>query len=124
QKLQPMVGIWQGEGTVRQAPDATPGEWTATIETTPILGGFFLREEVHVDTGAEPLEMITIYGWDAEKRLYLLYGVDNSGRSIHASPTFVGDDKLVSVLSGHVSGEPFVARTTHELSDGKLVYRL
>ena len=89
-KLEWFVGKWSGKAVMKPGPfgPGGPMTWTETCEW--FEGGFHLvcRSEGTSPTG--PMKGIGIIGYDAERKLYTYYGVDNTGWSDLATGTFSG----------------------------------
>jgi hypothetical protein len=78
----PLVGSWQGTGTVRGAAGAdAAANWTATIDAEWILDGHALREVTAVNFGAEmpPMTMDTLYFYDRETKSLAQYSASSMG---------------------------------------------
>lgn len=80
--LAPLVGSWQGTGTVRAGAgeDAT-ASWTATLDAEWIMDGHALREVTAVNFGAEipAMTMDTLYFYDRETKSLAQYSASSMG---------------------------------------------
>lgn len=81
--LQPMIGEFQADYKIWMDKNAQPMESTGTVKRQWILGGRFIREEVHaVSMGAE-FEGLGYIGYSNTDGHYQLIWMDNMSATIH-----------------------------------------
>lgn len=119
QKFAPMVGTWEGSGSVHMAPGADAMPWTSTSSFEWVLGGHWLREDVSIKLGdmPTPLCMSTFYGWDGENQRYVAVGISNTGDT-ELTEVFFVDGAMVTVTSGFEMGSPSLERWVTTCKDG------
>lgn len=116
QKFAPMIGTWEGSGTVNHGADGGSEEWTSKSSARWILGGHFVREDVRIEMKSmpQPLLMTSIYGWDREYGRHVSVGLSNLGevglQEVHWTP----DGKMVVVSESMMMGTPVVDRWVSE----------
>jgi len=116
-----LVGYWEGKGEVVQMQGQPATPWTATIAFQPILDGYFFQEDVEVQVGAPtPLQMRTIYGWDAENERYVAFGLGNTGESHYGTADFPEPGVMVTGHAGPMQGTFGVNRVVWRFGDGKM----
>jgi hypothetical protein len=99
-------------------------EWTATMEVSWILSGFFVQEDVVVEMGmGTPYVMRVIYGWNDVEKRYVAFGIGNDGHSSMTHPLWVDDENMVIVQSGNMEGQAHADRSHYALDGDTLTYR-
>ncbi|HEX9793567.1 MAG TPA: DUF1579 family protein [Planctomycetota bacterium] len=111
-KFAPVIGHFEGSGTVVPAPGIPPMQWTATSVTKKILNGHFIQEDLHVEFGdvMPAMDMRTLYGWDAEKERIGAFTVSNSGPATVVDAHWAGDGVLIGSTNAMEDGQPVVDR--------------
>jgi hypothetical protein len=113
-KLEPMVGSYQGSGTMLPSAGAKPLAWTARTNVRWALGGFALHEEATIefaDGSVPPLH-------DRDGKRYVMVSASRMGVQMRpcwilANPAAADGDSdccpiFVSTSSGTMDGEPYV----------------
>ena len=77
--LEPMVGSWDVQMTMWQAPGAPAQVSKGVSEDTWVLGGRFVRESVHSEFNGMPFEGLGYTGYDNYKRQYVGSWMDTMG---------------------------------------------
>lgn len=81
-------GVGEWETTIKSwmgGPDAPPTESKGKATCKMILGGRFLQEELTAELMGQPVEMITLSGYDNFKGKYVFSHVDSMGTAmLHA----------------------------------------
>lgn len=110
-KFAPMIGDWEGSGTMRMAPEDSATQWTAVSSVKSILDGHFIQEDLRIDMGTEaPYVMVTIYGWDRELDQPTANTVSNAGAGGAGEVHWLDSKTLVYVGHGLSQGTPQAAR--------------
>ena len=118
-KFKPMIGSWEGSGTATMGPPGTPASpWTSKSTCRWILDGHFIQEEVRVDIQGQekPLLFKSFYGWDREKKQFVVHGVGNEGLVKSGGAFWIDANTLVSTKSGTQDGLPKMSRTITKFS--------
>ncbi len=124
EKFSRMIGYWQGEGTSRMDPSQPMQKWTSTSHVRKVLDGHFLREDLRIDSDAweTPLQFITFYGYDQQKKRFVSAGVSNMGKAELSEITFQDEDTMVSACAGLCDGKRVVERWVNKLGDDEITY--
>ncbi len=122
-KFTPLVGTFQGSGTVAMAPGGEAANWTATVRGEWILGGHFVQQDEDIQTPQGPLMIRSIYGWDREQQEFVCYGVSNMGPA-PSDITWIDESTLVNVWHGTREGTPYVERWTMKFDDKGYAFTL
>ncbi len=77
--LEPMVGTWDVQMTMWQAPGAPAQVSKGVSEDTWVLGGRFVRESVHSEFNGMPFEGLGYTGYDNFKKQYVGSWMDTMG---------------------------------------------
>lgn len=119
QKLAPMVGTWEGSGSVWMAPGADAMPWTSKSSFEWVLAGHWLREDINIQLGdmPTPLSMTTFYGWDAENQRYVSIGISNTGDA-ELNEVHMVDGSMVTMSAGLDMGSPSLERWVTTCKDG------
>ncbi len=80
--LSSSVGSWNFTTKWWQDEDAKPMESSGTSETTSILGGRFIRDDVHGDMMGSPFHGISMTGYDNFKEQYVSLWMDDMATSV------------------------------------------
>jgi hypothetical protein len=91
QKLAYFVGRWNIEGTVQASPMGPAGSITATDTCEWFAGGFHIVCKSDGRGPAGEMHGLNLLGYNAEKKRYTYYGIDNSGWGDGATGEVVGD---------------------------------
>lgn len=83
--LAPLVGSFEANVTTWEGPEAQPQKTTATMQTTWVLGGRFLRQVVKGSFVGEPFEGLGYLGFDRVKKKYVGVWMDSMGTGIMLS---------------------------------------
>jgi hypothetical protein len=119
--LEPMVGSWNVETTSWQRPGAPPQTSTGTAESTWVLGGRFVREEVHGEFAGMKFDGLGFTGYDNYKKKYVGTWMDTMGTMMMtmegtADPT----GKLftmTSTIDDVMTGKPVKVRSVTRVVD-------
>jgi hypothetical protein len=79
EELGRLAGEWDQRLRMWPAPGAEPIEMTGTSENRAILGGRFIESRSLASFGGEPMESMTILGFDRRYGEYTLIGLDTQG---------------------------------------------
>ena len=107
----PALGHWKGSGTVVMEPGGQEGAWTSIGTTKRILNGFFIQDDMRVDTPMGALGFRTIYGVDPATEQLKSYGVGSMG-SGESTVRWIDDMVQVAVGTSIENGVPIVDRWT------------
>jgi hypothetical protein len=77
--LEPIVGTWDVQMTMWQAPGAPAQVSKGVSEDTWVLGGRFVRESVHSEFNGMPFEGLGYTGYDNFKKQYVGSWMDTMG---------------------------------------------
>jgi hypothetical protein len=85
-KLEPLIGAWQGKGTVAMGADGPTSGWTCTAHVRKVFGGHWIRLDETIEFDAAdgeqampPLAFRTFYGFDRERQRYVAHTLSNMG---------------------------------------------
>lgn len=105
QKLGYFVGNWKSEGVVKENPFMPAGKMTSTDRCEWFEGGFAVVCQTEGSGPMGPMKGLGIMGYSTEEKVYLYYGLDNSGmimttvpRGKVAGPDWTYEDE--SVMGG------------------------
>jgi hypothetical protein len=122
--LTPLVGSWDGTGTVRSSTSGdAPMTWTATIDAEWILDGHALREatSVRFGDGAQQISMDSLYIFDREAKRLAHYSVSSQGGLDVADLVHSPEPgTIVNVFAMLVDGHATVDRAILRFRDDKL----
>ncbi|MBN2491498.1 MAG: DUF1579 family protein [Planctomycetes bacterium] len=125
-KLDPMLGNWEGSGTVRMAPDGEAYPWTCRSTAKRVLDGHFVLEDLSITMGPgmPNLEFRTIYAWNRETERILSHSFSNGGM-LRVSPLYFTADgkKLVDATAGMEEGQLVAGCWVSELGEGEVRFR-
>jgi len=126
EKFSPLIGYWEGSGTVSHGPGVPPGKWTSTSHVRKVLDGHFLREDMRVDFEGEmfnaPLQFITFLGYDAQKQRFMSYTLSNMNSAESTEITWEDDHTMVSTATNFYQGKPVASRWVTKVEGDKLSY--
>ncbi|MBZ0172260.1 MAG: DUF1579 domain-containing protein [Phycisphaerales bacterium] len=86
QKLGYFVGHWKSEGTVKENPFMPAGKMTATDTCKWFEGGFAVVCESEGSGPMGPMKGLGIMGYNGEEKVYIYYGLDNTGMTMTTVP--------------------------------------
>ncbi len=123
--LAPLVGSFEADVTTWEGPEAQPQKTTATMETTWVLGGRFLRQVVKGSFAGEPFEGLGYLGFDRMKKKYVGMWMDSMGTGVTLSEgTFDAKSQTFTFraeMDDPVSGQKLRFRETLRiLPDGNM----
>lgn len=112
-RYQPMIGTWEGSGTVQMAPGAQAAPWTARTTCEWVLGNHFVREHMNVafEGGMPPMEWTFFYGYDTQRKRFVTLGAGSMGSAEKMPIYWTGADTMVTVASGFAQGTPYADRS-------------
>ncbi len=119
-KLEPLLGTWEGTGTVVPEPGMPEMPWTSKHSYALALNGHFVREDVVIEFGPmmpDPLQMTTYIGWDRENGRYVTCSATNMGM-VDVNELHLMGNQMVQVVAGVENGVPTLDRWVTELGDG------
>ena len=124
ERLAKLAGTWTGEGVWRETADSEAMPWTAQMKITPILGGYFVREDTQIEVGMpSKLAWTSIYGWDADKEMLFAMSVGNNGTGMmRVDMQWADSDTLVGSAAGRFQGELVVGRSTWNIHEKRISY--
>ena len=123
-KFEKLIGTWEGTGTVTHGPEAPTEKWTSRSSCKWVLGGHFVREDVRIDvpSQANPLEFISLYGWDRENKRYIQVGISNLGSGTLTEVHWTANGKMVTGSTSVAMGELVVDRWVTTFGDGEISF--
>jgi hypothetical protein len=80
------VGTWKAEGEVKPGPMGPGGKMTATDTCDWFEGGFSVVCRSEGTTPSGPSKSMGILGYNAEEKVYVYYGVDNTAMTMSSVP--------------------------------------
>jgi len=94
QKLGYFVGNWKSEGVVKENPFMPAGKMTGADRCEWFEGGFAVVCSSEGSGPMGPMKGLGIMGYNAEEKVYVYYGLDNSGMIMTTVPrgTVTGAD--------------------------------
>ena len=100
-KLKPLVGTWEGKGTVHMAPGTEPMAWTAQSAYEWTLGNHFVKCDMNIDFGGNMPTLVfrEYYGWDRETKRYVFLALSNTGEAHLAELTFVAENTFATLVT-------------------------
>lgn len=124
--LAPLVGSWDGSGTVRSSPgEDTTTKWTATLDAEWILDGHALREVTVVTFGADmpQISMDTLYIFDGEAKRLAQYSASSMGGLEVADVVHSPEaGTIVNVHAKLVEGHALLNRTIMRFGGDSMSY--
>ena len=104
-RFKPLIGNWEGSGTVRPAPGAPEMPWTSVSTTESVLGGHFVMDHMKIDVEGMPVPIIfnSVSGWDPVREQYVSFETSNMGGAGESTMHFAGN-KVISASSGIEDG--------------------
>lgn len=76
------IGAWQLSGQRFDQPNASPETITGTCVSEWILGGRFMKTTVHATCNGQPLEGVSVSGYDDGKKKLVATWIDNQCNAI------------------------------------------
>jgi hypothetical protein len=121
EKFSRLLGYWEGSGTLQHDPSSSAVKWTSSSHFRKVLGDHFIRRDASVliegDEVTTPLQFITFYGYDRQKKRFMKYGVSNMGNIESTEITWVDDDTFVTAGANFNQGKRVVERWVTKLGD-------
>lgn len=120
QKLQPLVGHWRGSGKVHE-PGKT-SKWQAAGTYQWALDGFWLQGDFSIQfEGIEsPMYRRTYFGWDAEHKRMVGFGIDNGGLVVMQDLAIQADGSMVQLRLAQQDGVDYAERSVFKVDGDKL----
>jgi len=99
-RFEPFLGNWVGSGTFAPMP-GVEAEWSSRSTVERILGGYFVQEDMVVETGmGAPFVFRTLYSWDAARKQYVYATFSNMEGARTGDMYFTPEGAMVNMASG------------------------
>ena len=109
------VGKWKAEGEVKPGPMGPGGKMTATDTCEWFEGGFSVVCRSEGTTPSGPSKSMGILGYNAEEKVYVYYGVDNTAMTMSSVPKGTVQGRTWTYTDeGTMGGQSFKSRVTIE----------
>jgi hypothetical protein len=90
-KLEYFVGTWSSEGEMKPSPFGPGGKFTGTEQIEWMDGDFFLVGHAEGDSSMGHEKSLSVWGYDADKKVYTYHAFNSMGEAISATGTAAGD---------------------------------
>jgi hypothetical protein len=84
------VGTWNVKGDMKPGPMGPGGKYTSTDRIEWMPGGFFLVSHTQGASSMGKVTGISIYGYDAQRKVYTYDEYNSAGENVQATGTFDG----------------------------------
>jgi Protein of unknown function (DUF1579) len=84
------VGVWQTTGDLKPGPMGPGGKFTGMDHIEWMPGGFFVVSHTSGSSSMGKWTGLSIYGYDANKKVYTYDEFNSNGEVVHATGTYDG----------------------------------
>ncbi|MHC4896913.1 MAG: DUF1579 family protein, partial [Planctomycetota bacterium] len=124
EKFSRLIGYWQGEGTSTSDPSKPMSKWTSFSHCRKVMDGHFLREDLRIESDAwtTPMQFINFYGYNQQKKRFIVAGISNMGTAELAEINFHDDNTMITASTKLYQGKRIVERWVTKLGDGEMSF--
>jgi len=119
--LEPLIGSWNATSTSWQTPEGPAQEGSATSESSWVLGGRFVREDVTGEFGGMKFQGLGYTGFDNIQKKYVGTWMDSMGTAIMMMKGTADPSGKVFTMTGTMddvmTGKPMKLRTVTRVVD-------